>query len=131
VDQWLSWLALGQGVYFLLTGVWPLVSIRTFMAVTGPKTDIWLVKTVGVVVAVIGAVLVLAGWRGAVTPEILLLAVGSAGGLAAIDVWYVARRVIAPIYLLDAALEVGLIVLWVMAGPGGDVSAWVPPVAGA
>jgi hypothetical protein len=30
--------ALIQGVYFVATGVWPLVSIRTFMAITGPKT---------------------------------------------------------------------------------------------
>ena len=44
-----------QGVYFLLTGVWPLLSIRTFEAVTGPKVDRWLVKTVGLLVAVIGA----------------------------------------------------------------------------
>ena len=28
-----------QGLYCLITGVWPLVSIDTFQAVTGPKTD--------------------------------------------------------------------------------------------
>jgi hypothetical protein len=36
-----------QSVYMLLTGIWPLVHIESFMVVTGPKADIWLVKTVG------------------------------------------------------------------------------------
>ena len=44
--------------------------------------------------------LYLPAWRGRVTPEIVLLAVGSAAGLAGVDVYYVATRVIAKIYLL-------------------------------
>lgn len=43
-----------QGIYFLLTGLWPLVSIESFQWVTGPKTDLWLVYCVGCLVAVIG-----------------------------------------------------------------------------
>jgi hypothetical protein len=105
-------LCLAQGTYYFATGVWPLVSIRTFEAVTGPKTDKWLVKTVGVLVAVVGAVLILAGVRGGVTVEVIALAVGSALGLMGIDVWYVARRVIPPIYLLDALAEFVLVGLW-------------------
>jgi hypothetical protein len=34
-----------QGIYYLLTGLWPLVSIGTFQMVTGEKTDVWLVHT--------------------------------------------------------------------------------------
>ena len=107
-----AWLAVAQGAYFALTGVWPLVSIRTFMKVTGPKTDIWLVKTVGVIVLAIGAVLLMAGVRNAVAPEIFLLAVASAAGLTGIDIYYVARRTIDRIYLADAAAEIVLVVLW-------------------
>jgi FtsH-binding integral membrane protein len=101
----------GQGLYFALTGVWALVSIRTFMAVTGPKTDVWLVKTVGLLVLVIGAVLTMAGLRRRTTPENVLLAAGSASALTLIDVYYVARRRISPIYLLDAVAEIFLITL--------------------
>jgi hypothetical protein len=106
------YLCFAQGAYYLITGIWPLLSIRTFMMLTGPKTDLWLVKTVGVVVAVIGAVLVVAGLRRQTAPEVPLLAVGSAAGLTAIDVVYVAKRRIAPIYLLDALGEVVLIAGW-------------------
>jgi hypothetical protein len=105
-------LAALQGAYFLITGLWPLISIHSFQVVTGRKTDLWLVKTVGVLITVIGFVLLLAAGRGAITSEVILLAVGCAASLAAIDLYYVARRVIAPIYLLDAGLEILLICGW-------------------
>jgi hypothetical protein len=111
----LSMVAIGQGDFYLVTGIWPLLSIRSFEWVTGPKRDRWLVKTVGVLIAVIGGVTALAGHRKRVTPEIALLAGGSAAGLAAIDVVYVRRGRIRPIYLLDAISEVGLIVAWLLA----------------
>jgi hypothetical protein len=112
------WLSMIQAGYFFLTGVWPLVHIQSFMAVTGPKVDIWLVKCVGVLVGVIGIVMGLAIWHDRLTAEIILLAMGSAAGLMAIDVIYVLKRVIDKIYLLDAAVELvliaGWIVLWIM-----------------
>jgi len=43
-----------KGAYSLATGVWPLVTVRTFERVSGPKIDNGLVKTVGVL-GVIGA----------------------------------------------------------------------------
>ena len=106
------YLSLAQGAYYVITGVWPLVSIGTFQKVTGPKTDLWLVKTVGVVVGVIGGVLAVAGLRRQTAPEIPLLAVGSAAGLAGIDIVYVAKKRISRIYLLDAAAELLLIAGW-------------------
>jgi hypothetical protein len=106
------WLSFVQGAYFALTGLWPLVSIGTFMRVTGPKTDIWLVKTVGVIVLAIGGVLLVAGARGAVTLEIHLLAVASAAGLAGIDIYYAVKGTIARIYLADAAAQIALTALW-------------------
>ncbi len=30
---------IGQGVFYLATGIWPLVNIQSFEMVTGPKTD--------------------------------------------------------------------------------------------
>src|SRR4051794_38650562 len=110
----LLWL---QGPYYLLTGVWPLVSIRTFQMVTGPKTDHlptgreadhWLVMCVGLLVTAIAVTLLTAACRRHVASEIAVLAIGSAMGLTAIDIIYVARQVIAPIYLVDAAVEVPL-----------------------
>lgn len=107
-----SIVSLLQGVYYAGTGIWSLVSPGTFQAVTGPKKDYWLVRTVGVLVSVLGGVLTLAGLRGQTTREIPLLAVGSAAGLAAIDTVYAGRGRISPIYLADAAVNLGFILAW-------------------
>lgn len=110
-----DYVSIAQGFYYLLTGVWSLVSIRTFQMVTGPKTDLWLVKTVGALVSVIGVVLILAGIRNQITPEIFALAVGSCLVLSIVDINYVSKKVISKIYLLDAVAEIVLIVIWFLA----------------
>jgi cation transport ATPase len=107
-DRLAGVLARVQGWYFVLTGVWALVHIQSFLLVTGPKTDLWLVKTVGVLVAVIGAALLLAARQRRIDPPIVLLAAGSALGLAGIDLVYALGGRISPIYLLDAVAELGL-----------------------
>src|SRR5215217_1598817 len=104
-----SKVALLQGVYFLVTGVWPIISMGTFLKITGPKTDLWLVKTVGLVLAVIGAVLIYAQVTANVNGPVILLAIGSALALALVEFIYVLKRVISPIYLVDAFVEVILI----------------------
>ena len=112
-----------QGVYYLLTGVWPLVSIRSFIWVTGQKTDHlptgleedhWLVMTVSVLITAIALGILTAAWRNETVLSIAIVAVGAAVGLTAIDLIYVAREVILPIYLLDAVLEVPLILAWII-----------------
>jgi hypothetical protein len=94
-----------QGVYYLATGVWPLVSIRSFQMVTGPKTDLWLVRTVGVLVSVIGIALLIGATPTAGASQ-LVLAIGCAIGLACIDIFYAVRGIIARIYLCDAIVQV-------------------------
>ena len=108
-------LAVIQGVFYLATGIWPLLDIVSFQLVTGPKTDLWLVRTVGVLVTVIGAVLLAAARHRRITDEIVLLAAGSALGLAAIDVIYALSGQISAVYLADAVAEIGLALLWLVA----------------
>jgi hypothetical protein len=98
-----------QGAYFTTTGVWPLLHMRSFEAVTGPKVDRWLVKTVGLCIACIGGTLLAAARHDRVTPEIRGLAVSSALALTAIDIAYSASGRISPIYLADAAAEIAIL----------------------
>lgn len=101
-----------QGVYYLLTAVWPLVHIESFMMVTGPKRDIWLVKTVSILILSVAIALL----YGACYPTdyrlIRLIAVSAALGLTVIDLWYTLQGVIKWVYLLDAVAEVLLIAGW-------------------
>jgi hypothetical protein len=87
-----------------------------------------LVKTVGVLVTVMGGALGLAGWRRRVTPEMRLMAVGGALGLAAIDAIYTAKGRISKVYLLDAAAELNLAAAWAYAS-GDRVPVDVPAAA--
>jgi hypothetical protein len=98
-----------QGGYYVVTGVAPFVSRRAFEAVTGPKTEWWLVQTVGAIVTAVGAALLSGARSGRITPELRGLAAGCAASLAAIDTVYVARKRIAPTYLLDAAAELAVL----------------------
>jgi hypothetical protein len=108
-------LSLGQGIFYLAAGVWPLLNMRTFERVTGPKSDKWLVKTAGALITAIGGALALAGASRRVSPEIELLAVTSAAGLTAIDIVYVTKGRISPVFLLDAVAELALIGGWLAA----------------
>ena len=96
---------LAQGVYYAATGIAPFVSRQAFEKVTGPKSEWWLVQTVGVVVTSVGGALISASVRERDTPEIVAIAAGTAAGLGAIDTYYAAKGRIAPSYLADAAVE--------------------------
>jgi energy-converting hydrogenase Eha subunit E len=110
--------AVTQGAFYLATGVWPLIDIDSFQAVTGPKVDLWLVRTVGVLVSVIGVVLITAARRRRIGLEVALLAVGSALGLATIDAVYALSGVISPVYLADAVVELALVAAWILCRRG-------------
>src|SRR3954468_24319759 len=110
----LNWVAWIYAIYFLLTGMWPVVHIKSFMAVTGPKTDLWLVRTVGLLITAVGLCVAIAAAQRQIQLHALVLAIASSGFLLLIDMIYVARGVFARIYLLDAAVELLLIIAWVI-----------------
>jgi hypothetical protein len=103
-----------QAAYYLATGVWPLLSARSFQAVTGPKHDFWLVQTVGALIGVSGATLAIAARdRDSLeTPAVRVLAIGTALSLTAVDLVFVLRRRISPVYLADAAVELAIVAGW-------------------
>lgn len=107
-------LAAIQAIYFTVTGVWPILHMESFLWVTGPKRDLWLVKTVGVMIISVGLTLGCAAWRGEVSFSIAMLAIASSAGLTAVDVVYSLKRTISRIYLLDAVLEIILIAAWLL-----------------
>jgi cytochrome b subunit of formate dehydrogenase len=97
-----------QAAYFLVSGLWPIVSRPTFEAVTGRKTDYWLVRTVGALASVTGITLGVAAFRNRVSSELAVLGIGSALAFGVVDVVYAMTGRISRVYLIDAAVE-GLI----------------------
>ena len=92
-----------QAAYYIGTGLWPLASRRAFEAVTGPKTDWWLVQMVGLLAATIGVSLSAGAREEPPSAPTRTLALLSALAFAGIDITYALRRRISPIYLADAA----------------------------
>src|SRR5688572_2121512 len=115
-----------QGAYYFVTGVWPLVSVRTFKLVTGEKgktdnlqtgldTDHRLLMTVSLLITAIAVTFLVGAVRRTQAVELAVLAMAAAAGLTAIDIIYTVRGIILPVYLLDAAIEIPLILAWVAA----------------
>lgn len=101
----------GQAAYYTVTGLWPLLHMGSFEAVTGPKVDDWLVRMVGLLAATIGVTLGVAVRARRLGPEVRTLSILSALSFAAIDLRYALSGRISPIYLADAAAEVLLVLL--------------------
>ena len=109
-------LAFAHGAFFLVAGLWPIAHLRSFEFVTGPKADGWLVKTVGTLIAVCGAVIVNAARRDRVSPEVIALANGVSGSLGYISFHYARKHRISRIYYLDALMESIILLAWATVG---------------
>jgi hypothetical protein len=104
--------ALAQGVSYVVSGAWPLAHLRSFEAVTGPKVDGWLVRSVSGILVAIGAAEIVAARRDAVTAELALVGAGTALTLGATSAVNVARRRLRRVYLVDVALEGAWLLGW-------------------
>lgn len=108
--------AKAHGLFNIVGGLWPLLSMRSFEVVTGPKVDRWLVRTVAGLMVANG----LAQWRAGPSPEGLAgarrIGLGTAATLAAADLAYAIPGRISRVYLVDAVLEVGWLLAWGRSG---------------
>ena len=102
-----------QSTYYLITGLWPLLHISSFMEVSGYKTDIWLVKTTGVLIVCIGLIQLRELISRDFSLSVVYLSVISATGLLTIDLYYSISGVISKVYLVDATIQFLLICSWI------------------
>jgi hypothetical protein len=107
--------ALTQGIFYLVTGIWPFLHMKSFEKINGPKLEHWLVYTLGGLITVTGIVLCSSARRREVTGEVAALAMGHAGTLSLIDVFYTSKGVLPKTYLLDATAELLVIAGWLKA----------------
>lgn len=103
---------LSHAIYILVTGIWPIADIRSFMMVTGPKEDIWLVKTVGALL--IPVALCMLSYLRLKTSKwpVIILAMGIAIAFICIDIHYATTDIISDIYLVDAAVQFLFLLGW-------------------
>lgn len=101
-----------QAGYFIITGVWPIVHIDSFIAVSGPKTDIWLVHMVGLLAISIGTCMIFEKMS-------LLLPICTSASFALIDLLYVMEGTISPVYLGDFAMQLVCLFIYSCPSPHG------------
>lgn len=102
-----------QATYILITALWPLVHMESFLKVTGDKTDLWLVKTVAALLVPVAICLYTHLFiRADHRPAIVL---GSLTALAfiCIDFYYALTDVISNVYLADGVVEAVFLALWI------------------
>ena len=105
-----------QGASYLGFAAWLLARPRQYRDRHGIETSDWVLRAHGTWMAVSGATLLTAAIRGRATqPEVRLLGLGSAAGLAVNDALGAVRRDVAPIYYSDLAWESALSASWLMA----------------
>lgn len=104
-----------QSAYLFITGIWPLVHLKSFLMVTGPKTDLWLVKTVGALVIPIAITLFIQIGKPDRSTAVVL---GSSSAIAfiAIDFYYALNDVISNVYMADGILQTIFLFVWIIVG---------------
>lgn len=97
-----------QGIYFVVTGIWPVVNMASFITATGPKQDTWLVEMVGLLSTSIGLTYIVTSLRRRALP--VLLGYSVSFSFLVMDLIYVIRGEIDQIYLLDAGIQAAFII---------------------
>lgn len=103
-----------QGSYILVTALWPIIHIQSFMEVTGYKTDVWLVKTVGALLIPIALCMLLNLLIDIDKRPTFVLGAGSAVAFICIDFYYALTDVIADIYMADGFLQIIFLIGWIV-----------------
>lgn len=91
-------LAMAHGAFNLVGGFRPLVTMRTFQAVFGPKTDAWLVYTVAGLLSTVGAAQLLSRRENQLDLA-RVLGIGTTSTLLAVDLANPPRGRISRVYL--------------------------------
>ncbi len=107
--------ARAQGLFNIVGGAWPLVSLGSFEFVYGKKTDIYLQKTVGALLLSIGIVQSRASQSDEALTVARSLGIATALSLLAIDLVYIPRREMRWTYWQDAICEIGWVAAWMRA----------------
>lgn len=109
--------AVAQGAFNVVGGLWPLVHLRSFEWVFGPKNDVWLQRTTGGLLVSAGLTQLGAATDARGPAHARRIGLGTALTLLAVDLVYVPKGRIRPTYLLDAAMQTGWLAAWLRSSP--------------
>jgi hypothetical protein len=114
--------ARAHGLFNVASGLWPLLHLRSFERVLGPKVDRWLVQTVAGLLVAVGVTQLSTRPSRDSLGQARRVGVGTAATLAVIDLGYAPSGRISKVYLVDAAMELGWLIAWRLADGGSPAS---------
>ncbi|MBA3463172.1 MAG: hypothetical protein H0T46_24665 [Deltaproteobacteria bacterium] len=110
-----------QGVFYVVTGLWPIIHLRSFEAVTGRKKEGWLAKSMGGLIAAVGAALIAGSLEKRESAALRVLGMGSAIALGVADLVFAKQQKThnrhQKAYYADAAAEGAALAGWIIAKP--------------
>ncbi|HEX2935014.1 MAG TPA: hypothetical protein VHO72_06640 [Bacteroidales bacterium] len=112
-QQFIKHVATVQGIYYFVTGAWALFHARSFMYITGPKTDIWLLRLVGILTIAISLLLFVTAKKRKLSLESIVVILFGGFSYLTIDVIYSLAGRISFVYLYDALIQLIFLSIWV------------------
>lgn len=109
-------ISLFQAAHYILTGLWAVLHLRSFEALTGKKQDRWLVRSTGLMIATVGSYFLMAGVQGP-SPRTRWFGMLFPAALATADVCWAWRSTRAKAYLADALVAGIVIGAWFLTKP--------------
>lgn len=106
-----------QGVFYVITGLWPIVHLKSFERVTGNKRESWLAKSMGALVTAVGAALIVGSLEERPSRTLKVLGMGSAVALGLADLVFAKHSRAPKVYIGDAVAEGAALATWIIAKP--------------
>jgi glycine/D-amino acid oxidase-like deaminating enzyme/nitrite reductase/ring-hydroxylating ferredoxin subunit len=112
---------IAQGAYYVATGLWPVLHLRSFEAVTGRKRNAWLIRALGGLIATVGTALLTDDIAG--PGRARRLGLGAAVALGLTGLYLTVSRRGSRSYVAEVAIEAGFAAAWLAASHRGPDAA--------
>ncbi len=116
-DRWRRRVMIAQGIYYVASGLWPLVHFASFADRVAVQINPFQAQTFGAVLVVLGASLIEAARREPPGPYPTLLGAAVAAAIALTGLWWLPRLGTASVLWIDLVLEVAFAVALILLYP--------------
>ncbi len=108
--RWRRWIITGQGTYYVLTGLWPVVHFSSFARFVAVNINAFQAHAFAAVIVVVGASLIQSARREPPGPFPASLGIAVAAAITLVDLIWLPRFGVASALWLDAVVEVAFVV---------------------
>jgi len=119
-DRWRRWVLLGQGVYYVLTGLWPLIDFHSFARFVALQVIPFQAQALAAVLVVLGASLIEAARRQPPGPYPTMLGAAVAGAIAVVSLFWLPRLGAVSGLWIDLAIELAIAAALILLYPRGQ-----------